>query len=243
MATSGRAFSHKLTALRVRDAQGRGRATRPRRPRGRPSRAPRARRWRRRVARFAFPSAGWRKNNRARLGESPRRAWPDAPGAQALLLLRIGNISGFDQHRGNVGRFQYHEAGLLHLAACEPRRRASVRAAHARPPSGSRSTTPIATDRAARKPAHRPCRPSETPPIRSEAFSRSASQRAASSVAPCCDRMYTEEPSTLRSRIESACIETNRSACMRAGAAHPIAQRHEVIAAAREHRPSFRSRH
>ena len=45
---------------------------------------------------------------------------------------------------------------------------------------------------------------SETPPIKSDAFSRSASQRAASVVAPRWDKMYTDEPSTLRSRIESA---------------------------------------
>ncbi len=54
---------------------------------------------------------------------------------------------------------------------------------------------------------------SRTPPMRSAAFSRSASQRAASLEAPCTDSTYTEAPVTLRSAIESACTETNMSAC------------------------------
>ena len=53
------------------------------------------------------------------------------------------------------------------------------------------------------------------PPTRSAAFSRSASQRAASLEAPCSDNTYTEAPVTLRSRIESACTEMNMSACAR----------------------------
>src|SRR5918994_1845987 len=53
---------------------------------------------------------------------------------------------------------------------------------------------------------------SETPPMRSAAFSRSASQRAASSVAPRSDSTYTEAPDTARLRMESAWMETNRSA-------------------------------
>ena len=43
-----------------------------------------------------------------------------------------------------------------------------------------------------------------TPPMRSAAFSRSASQRAASFEAPCSDNTYTEAPDTALLEIESA---------------------------------------
>ena len=48
--------------------------------------------------------------------------------------------------------------------------------------------------------------------MRSAAFSRSASQRAASLDAPCTESTYTEAPVMLRSAIESACTDTNMSA-------------------------------
>ena len=53
---------------------------------------------------------------------------------------------------------------------------------------------------------------SDTPPIRSAAFSRSASQREASSDAPRNESTYTDEPLTLRFGTESACTEMNMSA-------------------------------
>ena len=48
--------------------------------------------------------------------------------------------------------------------------------------------------------------------MRSAAFSRSASQRAASLEAPCTESTYTEAPVMLRSAMESACTDTNMSA-------------------------------
>ena len=51
-----------------------------------------------------------------------------------------------------------------------------------------------------------------TPPIRSERFSLSASQRAVSEVAPRSDRANTEAPNALRLGAASAWMETNRSA-------------------------------
>ncbi len=77
---------------------------------------------------------------------------------------------------------------------------------------------------------------SETPPTRSAAFSRSASQRADSSLAPRADSTYTDEPTTERSRYESACTDTNMSACCRARARDALAMLDEVIAVARQHR-------
>ncbi len=58
---------------------------------------------------------------------------------------------------------------------------------------------------------------SETPPIRSEAFSVSAMMRANSLLAPRCESTNTELPRTFRSLKASAWMETNRSArCWRA---------------------------
>ena len=51
-----------------------------------------------------------------------------------------------------------------------------------------------------------------TPPIRSEAFSLSASQRARCEDAPLSDSTYTDEPLALRFSAASAWIETNMSA-------------------------------
>jgi len=53
---------------------------------------------------------------------------------------------------------------------------------------------------------------SDTPPIRSAAFSRSASQREASSDAPRSDSTYTDAPLTSRFSTESAWMDTNMSA-------------------------------
>src|SRR5262245_31622797 len=36
--------------------------------------------------------------------------------AQALLLTGIGDVRGLDQHRGDVGRLEHDETGLLHGA-------------------------------------------------------------------------------------------------------------------------------
>ncbi|MCY1430224.1 hypothetical protein D9M71_461660 [compost metagenome] len=51
-----------------------------------------------------------------------------------------------------------------------------------------------------------------SPPIRSERFSVSASQRAVSEVAPRSDRANTDAPKALRLGAASAWMETNRSA-------------------------------
>ncbi len=67
---------------------------------------------------------------------------------------------------------------------------------------------------------------SDTPPIRSAAFSRSASQREASSEAPRSDSTYTDAPLTLRSGTASACT---------ARLADAAAQRDEVVAVADQH--------
>ena len=50
------------------------------------------------------------------------------------------------------------------------------------------------------------------PPIRSDWFSESASQRAVSEVAPRSDRAYTEAPEAEARGAASAWMETNRSA-------------------------------
>ena len=86
-------------------------------PRSRPPRpSPRAAQRRRRVAQSACPPADRRRNSRARPGGWRRRACACCGGAaQPLLFLRIGDIGRLDQHRGDVGRFQHHEARLLHL--------------------------------------------------------------------------------------------------------------------------------
>src|SRR3569832_1246043 len=75
-----------------------------------------------------------------------------------------------------------------------------------------------------------------TPPMRSEAFSFSASQRAASLLAPLPDRTYTDAPRAMRSLPASAWIDTRMSALL-SGAADAVAQRHEIIAVAHLRRP------
>ncbi len=54
-----------------------------------------------------------------------------------------------------------------------------------------------------------------TPPMRSDSFSRCASQRAAAEVALLSDSANTEEPRACGCTKASACTETNRSACTR----------------------------
>ncbi len=71
-------------------------------------------------------------------------------------------------------------------------------------------------------------------------FSRSASQRAASLLAPCSESMYTDAPVMLRSRIESACTETEDVRLRIARADHAVAQNDEVVVIANQVRAHAR---
>src|SRR3569833_1399209 len=68
-----------------------------------------------------------------------------------------------------------------------------------------------------------------TPPMRSEAFSFSASQRAASLLAPLPDRTYTAEPRAMRSLTASAWIDARMSAVRARAAAYGRERRASVI--------------
>ncbi len=76
---------------------------------------------------------------------------------------------------------------------------------------------------------------SDTPPMRSAAFSRSASQRAASLVAPRSESTYTEDPDTALFAMESACTETKRSAFAARARRMRSRKRQELIPIARQY--------
>ena len=155
---------------------------------------------------------------------------------QLRSLRRIRDEGGLHQHRGNVRGLQHHEARLLHLRLAHGADAIQLTAAPARPRPCWRHAGGLRQIQQHRG-EHGVLVVEQTPPFRSAAFSRSASQRAASLVAPRSDSTYTDEPDT--SRI----ARWNRHGSTRTGrparaarAGYALAQRDEVVAIAREHR-------
>jgi len=174
---------------------------------------------RRRVASSATPRARRRigiKNNNARPGDGAAR-FAGATIRAAARFLGFEIRRSHRQHRRDLRGFQPPRSGLLNLRL-RTRRRGSMSSKTLRRDMNGRQWTRLRRSRS--NEAEHALVVQRTRAIKSDAFRARPGKRegASPSVAKRCERKYTEEPSTRRSRIESACCRGTNDPLLRAGA-------------------------